>query len=70
MVEAVVHAGRLRYPDVPDIESQLDAFVTRINGEKVTVIDPWRAISNLSRRFRGRSPEPRDDLYVVPSDVL
>lgn len=70
MVESVVHAGTMRYPDVPDMERQLNNFVSQVNGERVAVIDPWRAISNLGRRFRGRTPEPRDDLYVVPSDVL
>jgi hypothetical protein len=69
-VASVVNAGRSRHPGVPDIERQLDAFVRNAGGQRVAVVDPWRALGNLGRRLIRRPPQPADDLYVLPTEYL
>jgi hypothetical protein len=69
-VASVVSAARSRHPRVPDIERQLDAFVRNVGGQRVAIVDPWRALGNLGRRLIKQPPQPVGDLYVVPTDVF
>lgn len=52
------------------MERQLDAFVSDAGGERVEILDLWRAIGNLCRRLIRHPPGSTDDLYVLPTDVL
>lgn len=70
LVSSVLTAGRSRYPDVADLEAKLDEFVRSVGGERIETVDPWRALGNFGRRLIRRPPQPPDDLYALPNDVL
>jgi hypothetical protein len=50
-------------------ETQLDDFVHRVGGRRVSVIDPWKYLARLiPKRLRG--PEGSGDVYEIPQSAL
>jgi len=70
MVGDVLAAARRRYPGVPDIEEQVDAFVDARGGDRTGVVDPWRAMANVLRRLGGRAVVGRDDIYALAVEAV
>jgi hypothetical protein len=66
----LVVVAKRRYMLGDDAEQVTDRAVTGIGGERISVVDPWRVLPDLIRKLRGRSPLPKDDLYVIPGDVF
>ena len=59
-----------RFDAAADLERQLDELVQSAGGERIELVDPWRAGANLLRRLVGRSVAPSDDLYAIPRSVV
>lgn len=70
MVNQVLEIALRRHPDTDGLEKQFDAFVDASGGERVSVIDPWRAVANIVRWLRRHDLSSRDDMYVIPSSAL
>ena len=70
VVWRVVALAEARLGSSSDMERQIDAFVNRVGGRRVRVLDPWRGISSVVRRARGDLPPLREDLYELPESFF
>jgi hypothetical protein len=59
-----------RFQGARDIERLLDELVEAAGGERIELVDPWRAGANLLRRLVGRPTAPSDALYAIPRSVV
>lgn len=59
-----------RFPAGADVERSLDELVEAAGGERIDMIDPWRAGANLLRRLLGRPVIASDALYAIPRSEI
>jgi hypothetical protein len=69
-VRSLVAFVAARHPGCEDVETDLDAWVRRAGGRRMTITDPYRAIANVGRSLIGRRSRRPEDLYEIPASAV
>lgn len=70
LVWRVLSLAEARLGNSPGLKHRLDSVVDQIGGQRLGMLDPWRVIPDLVRRFRGQLSPPKEDLYEIPESFF
>ena len=70
IVSELVRLARLKFGDTNDLESQIDAHVQRVRGERVTPTSLDNLTRRALRRLAGKENPPAQDIYEIPKQAF